>query len=129
MPQPTNTPTPPPIYTADWSSGLNGWTASQDWKTVSGQLVNDGTNTDATHVAQAPRITPYTANYAVEAEIQAVRADNGCWGAAFGLSVRGESGGDYRVGVGAPGPATAFILDHTSSDGCPNYYLECPHQG
>jgi hypothetical protein len=110
------------LYQADWSSGFNGWTASQDWKTVSRELVNDGTNGDATQLAHAPRITPYTPNYAVEADIQAVRTVNSCHEATFGLSVRSESGGDYRVGVGAPGPTTAFIVDHTSSDGCPVYY-------
>jgi hypothetical protein len=114
-------PAPTVLYQADWSSGFNGWTASQDWKTVSGELVNDGTNRDATQFAHAPKITPYTANYAAEADIQAVRAGNGCWDATFGLSVREESIGDYRVGVGAPGPTTAFILDHSSSDTCPNY--------
>jgi hypothetical protein len=122
-PQPKHgLPAPTVLYQADWSSGFNGWTASQDWKTVSGELVNDGTNGDTTQFAHAPKITPYTANYAVEADIQAVRAGNGCYDYAFGLSVRGESGGDYRVGVGAPGPTTAFIVDHTSSDGCPVYY-------
>jgi cell division septation protein DedD len=124
-PQPTDTPTPTPevglLYQADWSSGLNGWTASPDWKTVSGQLVNDGTNSDATQFAHAPKITPYTANYAVEADIQAVRAANRCNGSAFGLSVRGESAGDYRVGVGAPGLTTAFIFDLTGSYSCPDY--------
>jgi hypothetical protein len=49
---------------------------------------------------------------------------NGCGGGyyfdAFGLSVRGESSGDYRVGVGLPGSTNAFILDHNSSDTCPN---------
>jgi hypothetical protein len=132
-PEPVDTPTPEPtsppaaptpgqtLYTADWSNGFNGWTTSQDWKTVSGQLVNDGTNGDATQFAHAPMITPYTPNYAVEAEIQSVRDGHGCSSyGAFGLSVRGESIGDYRVGI--LGWGTAFIFDHTSSDGCPEYY-------
>jgi hypothetical protein len=140
-PQPTNTPTPQPtntpsapqpgqlLYQADWSGGFNGWTASPDWKTVSGQLVNDGTNDDATQFAHPPEITPYTANYAVEAEIQYVRDGYGCYPpadygyVAFGLSVRGESSGDYRVGiVHRYGTIAAFIFDHGSSDTCPNFY-------
>jgi hypothetical protein len=86
---------------------------------VSGQLVDDGTNWDNTQFAHAPKITPYTANYAVEADIQAVRAGNGC---TFGLSVREDSIGDYRVGVRAPGPTAAFIFDQTSGVGCDDYY-------
>jgi hypothetical protein len=90
-PQPTNTPCAQPgqlLYQADWSGGFDGWMAAPDWKTVSGQLVDDGTNWDNTQFAHAPRIdhTACAANYAVEAEIQAVRAGNGCgFSNAFGL--------------------------------------------
>jgi hypothetical protein len=139
-PQPTNTPTPPPclpvaptpgqlLYQADWSGGFDGWMASPDWKTVSGQLVNDGTNGDATQFAHAPTCTANPANYAVEAEIQYVRDGYGCYPPAdygyiaFGLSVRGESSGDYRMGiVHRYGTMAAFIFDHGSSDTCPNFY-------
>jgi hypothetical protein len=111
------------LYQADWSGGFDGWMASPDWKTVSGQLVDDGTNWDNTQFAHAPNIKSCTANYAVEADIQAVRAGNGCAfnNDVFGLSVRGETSGDYRVGLGAPGLTFAFIFDHSSSDGCPDY--------
>jgi hypothetical protein len=129
-PEPTNTPSAPQpgqvLYQADWSSGRNAWSLPQGWDTVSGELVNDGTKADATQFAHAPMITPYTANYAVEADIQDVRAGLSCNATAFGLSVRGDSSGDYRVGmvdsVSIVGNTTAFFFDHGSSDTCPSYY-------
>jgi hypothetical protein len=127
-PQPTNTPSAPQpgelLYQADWTSGFNGWTIPQGWKTVSGELVNDGiTNSDATQLALPPKITRYTPNYAVEAKIQYVRDGHGCGlDNAFGLSVRGESSGDYRAGIISWG--AAFIVD---GDTCRNDALTQVH--
>src|SRR6266566_4060638 len=46
------TPTPFPqsgtvLYKADWSSGMNGWAGGDDWKTSSGLLLNDGTQSNS----------------------------------------------------------------------------------
>lgn len=105
-PSGTKTPSGPTapgvLYQANWSNGRDGWTLPQGWDTVSGELVNDGTGTDMTKHAQPPAIHPYTANYAVEADIQMVRPLNAnCYGNSsnFGITVREESSGYYAVGL------------------------------
>jgi hypothetical protein len=59
------------LYEADWSSGANGWTLEDGWKTVGGMLVTDGSVLHATF-AIAPYDLGPVLNYAVEAEIQAL---------------------------------------------------------
>lgn len=103
----TKPPSGPPaagtvLYQANWSNGRDGWTLPQGWDTVSGELVNDGTSDDLTKHAHPPAIHPYTADYAVETEIQMVRTlGNPCFGSPgnFGITVREDSGGYYSVGL------------------------------
>ena len=68
---------------------MNGWAGTKDWKTVSGMLVNDGT--EGTGVITAPYRPGDIADYAVEAEIQVLKVGHGFW-----ITVRGG----YRAGVG-----------------------------
>jgi hypothetical protein len=119
----TGTPTPPApgtvLYQADWSSGRNGWSLPQGWDTVSGELVNDGTNgepSELTALAHPPTITPYTADYAVEADIQVVRQTSWfCVYPGFGIAVRAESTGLYLVGMVSDSDGwLGFILDTSS---------------
>jgi hypothetical protein len=51
----------------DWSTGLNGWAAAGQWKTVAGMLVTDGSDSS---IAVAPVGLGEQRNYAIECEIQ-----------------------------------------------------------
>jgi hypothetical protein len=82
------------LYTADWSTGLNGWAGSGDWKTLRGVLLNDGTGGSRTPILAPARIGTVT-DYAVEARIRAVRVSNG-----FGLVLRRQpDGGGYTAAI------------------------------
>lgn len=65
------------LYTSDWSSGLNGWTGTQDWKVLNGVLLNDGTGQqyDPQPTIVAPYIVDSTNDYAVESRIRVVRGN------------------------------------------------------
>lgn len=99
-PPSTDTPSPTEatiLYQADWSGGLNGWFGSQDWKTVDGMLVSDGTNGSVRLSITAPAALNTIDDYAVEAEIQVVRA-LGC--SSFGVVARIDGkGGGYQAGI------------------------------
>ena len=82
------------LYTADWSTGLNGWAGSGDWKTLRGVLLNDGTGGNRTPILAPARIGTVT-DYAVEARIRVVRV-----GTVFGLVLRRQpSGGGYTAAI------------------------------
>lgn len=84
-------------YQADWSSGMGGWTASTGWATVSGMLVNDGTNNSTAMSAVAPDLFAGIGDYSVEADIQLVRA--ALYQPSFGFVTRASSDkGGYGVG-------------------------------
>jgi hypothetical protein len=71
------TRTGPPIgttlYTANWSSGLNGWAGDSSWKTLRGALLSDGTGWDANIFA--PYDSKAVTDYAVEARIRVIKPD------------------------------------------------------
>jgi hypothetical protein len=50
------------LYTADWSTGLDGWAGSGDWKTLRGVLLNDGTSGSRTPILAPARIATLTDN-------------------------------------------------------------------
>lgn len=95
------TATPPgPLYTADWSRGMNGWASGADWKWLGGMLLNDGTDDHGGSIV--PIAAPYEPgsinDYAVEAEIRVI-AD----GVSFGLVARRtRDGAGYAAGPGDP---------------------------
>src|SRR6266567_2479738 len=99
-PFPTPTPTPFPqsgtvLYKADWSSGMNGWAGGDDWKTSSGLLLNDGTQSNSIILAPYNPGNSNIADYAVETVIQFVRhSDEGALGGldSFGVIVRSPDG-------------------------------------
>ena len=115
-PTPMPSPTPAPQVgdtpcQADWSSGIDGWSGgTQDWKTLNGILLNDGTNLGAQDppTLLAPCNLNSFPNYKVEVKIQVQSQTPGhAYGyPSFGLYVRyrsGSSGGysnnsGYRVG-------------------------------
>lgn len=101
-PHPTPTPPVPRIYKADWSKGMNGWTASNDWHLVNGMLVNDGSqyNYDGNPTAIAPYPPDDITNYSVQAEIRLDRyTDEGGGVATFGIVARSPDGnGGYKFG-------------------------------
>ncbi len=96
-------PTPLPteesaLYKADWSSGMNGWTGSSEWKVVNGQLVSDGTISDYPATGHDAVMAPYqpsTANYAIEAKIQIINSLNKC---RFGIRGRVQAGDSFLTG-------------------------------
>lgn len=126
-PKPTGTPIPPTptpcppgcvLYEADWSSGLNGWGASQGWKTLDGILVNDGTKgawgkwIAGPYHPGAQKIN----NYAVEAEIQVVRSSGGGLACddyvSFGIVARARADRTieaYWVGIGWDAPWGGWV--------------------
>ncbi len=78
QPLPTTIP-PPPADTVlyeitDWSTGLNGWAAAGQWKTIAGMLVTDGSSDS---FAVAPVDLGEQRNYAVECEVQILAPDAG----------------------------------------------------
>jgi hypothetical protein len=103
-PTPTFTPSPTQplapqtgtvLYRADWSSGMNGWAGGDDWKTSSGLLLNDGTQSNSISLAPYSPGNNNVANYAVETVIQFVRhSDEGAIGGldSFGIIVRSPDG-------------------------------------
>ena len=124
----TVTPTPTPaqtgdvLYQADWSSGLNGWAGSSDWKTVSGMLVNDGTS--YTSIILAPYKPGNLSDYAIEAQIQLVRFSQQC-NRGIGLAVRVDTGGGgYLAGVDAACNSTVDIRTQNQVLVSKNYELD-----
>jgi hypothetical protein len=116
QPKPKHGPPAPGtlLYQANWSGGLNGWSLPPGWDTVSGMLVNNGTNGWLGNRAHAPTIKPYTENYAVRANIQVVRLNSACYRPSFGLDLRSDPMGSYDLGVYANTDLTyanAFIKD------------------
>jgi hypothetical protein len=96
------------LYAADWSSGLNGWTGGASWKTLRGELLNDGTSGDTTPIL-APYDTGQISDYAVEARIRVIRAGGYRSGGSydsFGLAARRVTdGGGYNGQVSADSTA------------------------
>lgn len=108
---PTDTPTPDPnvtptpttvptvqttpgavLYTADWSTGMNGWATSADWKVLNGALLNDGTsnNSNSGPTAVPPFPLEGINDYAIETKIQVVSYKDG-YSPRFGLAIRGTT--------------------------------------
>lgn len=80
------------LYTADWSSGMDGWAGSPDWKVLNGVLLNDGT---ASNVTAGQTITPPyqlggISDYALETTIQVVSYNDGYY-PQFGFALRGTT--------------------------------------
>ena len=88
-------------WVADWSGGLDGWTAGSGWTVVGGMLVSDGSRTDIL----APYEPPGTL-FAVEAEAQIVRVLN-----AGSLTGRADMGLLVRAGPGGGG----FVAGYCAS--------------
>jgi len=94
-PQPVQPTHPVPgttLYYADASGGLDKMTGTSDWGHLNGMLTNDGSVNSGSWVPM-PSAVQGTNNYAVEADIQVIKAnrDNG-----FGISARHSSRGDYN---------------------------------
>lgn len=105
-PYPTVQTTPGTVlYTSDWSSGLNGWAGSADWKVLNGVLLNDGTNGNN---SPGPTMVPAyqlegIADYAMEVKVQVTSYQNNN-NPFFGFALRGStvSGNwqGYEIGIG-----------------------------
>src|SRR5579871_5253182 len=113
----TATPTPRMVYQADWSSGLNGWVGSADWKARNGQLTNDGTQN--IHNLSMPTIqVPFDLStipdYLIEARMQVTQTAHA---AGFGLFVRYDNNGHgYIVGAGSPQEGPTSVFEITQAD-------------
>jgi len=106
-------------YVADWSQGFNGWAGSQSWKTVNGIIVNDGTEFGTIMSPLEPG-REGVANYAVEAEIQAIKEGRD---SSFGIVVRSN----YYAGYIFSSGGGLFYVDHHSAvisvTECPTCYM------
>lgn len=91
------------LYSADWSSGLNGWGGPASWKVSNSLLLNDGTVGNGSY-SDTQIVPPYqaggTSDYAIEAQIRVIRSNNGT---SFGILTRGG----YYVGI--RDTSTAYI--------------------
>jgi hypothetical protein len=97
------------LYTADWSSGLNGWAGASSWKTLRGSLLNDGTTHDSTPIL-APYDTGQLTDYAVETRIRVIRF--GAEYESFGLVARrADAGGGYSGAMRATSTASIGYTD------------------
>ncbi len=76
------------LYSANWSSGMNGWTGSSQWAVVNGMLLDNGSGGAGgfNDVATFPPYQPSSPDYSVEARIRLV-GDSGVTG-EFGLFAR-----------------------------------------
>jgi hypothetical protein len=97
------------LYTADWSSGLNGWTGSSEWSVANGELISNG-HWSGNPTAPATTggdtiIAPYqpsTADYALQARIKILSTPDKCWLALRGRVQNDDSGyNGYFVGYDA----------------------------
>jgi serine/threonine protein kinase len=88
-------------YRADWSTGLTGWTGTEGWTASGGMLNSNGQDYGNGAGMFAPLDLSEIPDYAVEAEIQVVRAAAGTISAlvSFGVVVRMQNDGTgYNVG-------------------------------
>jgi hypothetical protein len=84
------------LYSADWSSGPNGWAAGTSWRTLRGALISDGSGSAST--VFAPYDTRTIPDYAVEARIRLIRSDD------FGIVLRhSASDAGYVAGLSGDG--------------------------
>ena len=89
VPTPTPVPLGPLWYQANWSTGMNGWNGSSQWKTLQGMLINDAGGGSIL----AP-YNPSSADYAIQAQIMLISQPASY--TDFGLVVR------YIVGNNQP---------------------------
>lgn len=96
---PSLTPTAPQagtlLYSASWSSGMNGWGGPSDWQAANSILTNNGQQGSSISLAPYSPGDNGIANYAVEAQIQFLRySDAGAFGGldSFGILVRSPDG-------------------------------------
>ncbi len=78
------------LYQADWSKGDDGWTGSERWKVLNGQLLNDGRDNSS---ISAP-YTPDILDYAIEARIQIIRVHDAGWGNCSRIGIFARAGKD-----------------------------------
>ena len=71
------------IYQANWSTGLDGWSGTNQWHASNGQLYSDGS--DCCNIL-APYLMGSISNYAIEASIKIVGAND----SFFGVVARGQ---------------------------------------
>ena len=101
------------LYSANWSTGLNGWTGGSEWKPVSGLLVSDGTgNGDDTILAP---LLPRLPNYAIEAQIRLVRKPVALATCYFGVVGHVKNNGGYYVGPRNGGGSYVLVIAQQSS--------------
>lgn len=130
-------PTPAPsgavILRADWSAGLDGWSGSEDWTALRGELLSAGRIYRLEAGAVAPIDVDQAGDFAVEAEIRLLRyaISNG----SFGVMVRvQEDGSGYGMGhdgaddlvvlMSQPGRDMLDRQPFTPGDGYHRYRIE-----
>lgn len=83
----TSAPAGTLLYSADWSSDLDGWTGNEDWAVSDGELLCRGQVNELEAGVVAPVEVDELDGYAVQAEIRLLRYEigNGSFGAMVGL--------------------------------------------
>ena len=89
---PSSTPVKPGtvLYTANWSTGMDGWSGGTEWKASQNMLLSDGSNCcgGPESIVVAPYQPGNIADYQVQARIQFIQADTLCNGYSFGVMLR-----------------------------------------
>ena len=78
------------LYSADWSTGMSGWTGGTEWKAGQNMLLSDGSNCcgGPESIVLAPYQLGNVTDYKVQARIQFIRANTVCNGYSFGVMFR-----------------------------------------
>lgn len=110
------------LYTADWSSGFNGWTGGNQWSVNNGMLSSDGTGCcgGPESIITAPYQLNAVSNYIVEARVQFLGFVQVCNGYSFGVNARmipGSNGyeGGTNLGHALCDPSQASATLHVDN--------------
>ncbi len=89
-----------PIYTADWSNGLNGWvdlsgtsSSTSEWQVVEGMLVSSNNNAPNNNGLITCPFSPPSSNYAVEVSTELIKENSNGYPSSMGIFIRGDGNG------------------------------------
>lgn len=123
--QPTATPTPKPVTPgtvfcrAGGAAGWGGWPVSGSWHVLSGNLVNDGSDSGSDmgpNLVAPDNCQPTVADYAVTVSLKVDQISSS--GASYGVDARTTAGSDGTSGY------VAWLYPYTDASGAhADFYL------